>query len=107
MAWDEQRDLRARRAAERGGAPTEPMPAARPAAADRMAAAAGALRRHGTMVAVGLAAAALLLSGIALVRSGDDGPRGASGDGSRGEAAWQGGDDGWRGGPGGSGHRGR
>jgi hypothetical protein len=108
MAWEEQRDLRARRAAERGGPPTEPTPAPRPGAAERLSAFGGALRRNGTAIAVGLSAAALLLSGIALIRSGDDGSRGAAGVDSRAQAAWQGGGDGgWRGGPGTMGHRGR
>lgn len=95
MAWDEQRDLRARHAAGRGGTPPEPP--ATPTAGERIAALREPLRRNGTMIAVVLAAAALLMSGIALVRSGHDG-RGGRGDVVMPQGAgWQGGGHGMMG----------
>lgn len=104
MAWDEQRDLRARHAAERGGAPAGAPAVARPAAREHAAALGERLRRNGEPIAVCLAALALLLSGIALARSGHDTSAGGR-DHERTAMPRDSGDAGWRGsGPGSMGH---
>lgn len=106
MAWDDERERRARSARERGGggagAPTEPIGAPRPGVRERVAGLRGPAQRVGWMVALGLAILAVVLSGVALARSGDDDGRGRDDRGVAMERGWdRGGDMGWHGGRGG------